>query len=79
MQEQKGEKIMVFKERLKELRLERGMSQKALAHSIGMSERNIQEIEYGKVDPKLSNVMKLAAVLQVSMDDLTCFHLDNEI
>lgn len=70
---------MVFKERLKELRLERGMSQKALAHSIGMSERNIQEIEYGKVDPKLSNVMKLAAVLQVSMDDLTCFHLDNEI
>lgn len=63
---------MAFKERLKELRLERGMSQKALAHSIGMSERNIQDIEYGKVDPKLSNVMKLAKVLQVSMDDLTC-------
>lgn len=39
---------MVVKICLKEARKKRGISQKKLAESIGMSIQNIQQIEYGK-------------------------------
>jgi transcriptional regulator with XRE-family HTH domain len=68
-----------FHERLKELRKEKGFSQKELAELIGMALRNLQDIEYGKVDPRLSNVIKLADALCVSLDDLACYHPKNAL
>lgn len=70
---------MEFHERLKELRKQRGFTQQALSVAVGMSTRNLQDIEYGKVDPSLSSFIRLATVLQVSLDDLACYHLNNEI
>ena len=67
---------MEFHERLKELRKQRGFTQQALSVAVGMSTRNL---EYGKVDPSLSSFIRLATVLQVSLDDLACYHLNNEI
>ena len=60
-----------FSERLKELRKQKGVTQKAVAISISMSERNYQELEYGTFNPNYESLLKLADYFDVSLDYLT--------
>lgn len=57
-------------ERLKELRLESGLSQQALAKSIGVSQKAIDYWERKINEPKASYIVALAAFFGVSTDYL---------
>jgi transcriptional regulator with XRE-family HTH domain len=53
--------------KLKKIRLERGISQKELAEKTGLTRQTIHNIENGKQYPKLSNIIKIAEVLKISI------------
>ncbi len=62
---------MAFNERLKEKRLEHGLSQVELGKLIGVSDRTIQNYESATSTPqKLEVVQKIAKALQTSVDYL---------
>ena len=55
---------------LKELRLERGLSQQKLAKEIGVTQKAIDFWEKGVNEPKASYIIKLAKYFQVTTDYL---------
>lgn len=57
-----------FKDILKELRLEKGMGQVALAKEIGVSKGVISMWENGLREPTMSSLMLLADYFGVSID-----------
>jgi transcriptional regulator with XRE-family HTH domain len=57
-------------QKISELRLERGMTQEALANATGISLRTIQRIEQGQVKPRAYSLKKIAEVLEVDFNDL---------
>jgi len=59
-----------FAERLKELRIEKGLGQIELANAISVSKGIISLWENGLREPKLSNLIVLAQYFQVSIDYL---------
>ena len=62
---------MAFKERLKEKRRARGMSQAELAERVGVTSRTIQNYELGSRKPQnMEVVQKLADVLNTTTDYL---------
>lgn len=62
---------MNFGEKLKEIRKERGLSQKDLAQSLGVTQRTISYYEGSNMPPSnAETVSKLAEVLNVRLDDL---------
>ena len=63
--------MSVFSERLLQLRKDRGVSQTAVAKEIGVSSRIYQDYEYGKSEPKMSNLVSIADFFGVSLDYLT--------
>lgn len=56
----------MFKERLKELRKSKGLSQKQLAEKTGISVHTINSYESGRRDPNTKNVQILQDFFQVS-------------
>ena len=60
-----------FNIRLKELRLEAGLTQKDLANAIEVGRTTISEYESGKIVPKQEGLLKLANHFNVSVDYLT--------
>ncbi len=60
-----------FSEILKELRLERKISQKALGELLGITDRNIRFYENGSHRPDFDGLLILADYFQVSLDYLT--------
>ncbi|MBO7221936.1 MAG: helix-turn-helix transcriptional regulator [Clostridia bacterium] len=62
--------MATFKERLKELRLELGLSQKSLAHDVGTTDDCIYFWEKGRSEPSISEIIALAKRLDVSTDYL---------
>jgi DNA-binding XRE family transcriptional regulator len=61
---------MLFNERLKQLRKEKKITQKALATAINRTERYGQELEYGKTKPGFDILIALADYFDVSIDYL---------
>ena len=59
-----------FKERLKEVRLKRGLTQTQLANIIGSQSSEISKLELGKVKPTYKTALKLVHALDVSYDYL---------
>lgn len=59
-----------FEIRLKELRLENGLSQASLAIEIGVTQKAIDFWEKGINEPKASYIIKLAKFFGVSSDYL---------
>lgn len=55
--------------RIKELRAERGVSQDALAYSIGMSRTYFAEVETGKRNVSIKNISRIAEGLDVSLKE----------
>lgn len=61
---------MKFKERLKELRAARGISQMQLAVAVGISQSAIAKWELGKTEPTATAIVKLAAFFGETTDYL---------
>ena len=60
----------IFYERLKELRIEKGIGQIELAKAVNVSKGIISLWENGLREPKLSNLITLANFFKVSIDYL---------
>lgn len=56
--------------RIKELRLERNVSQEELAHRSGLSRTGMGFLETGKRWPRLDTLMSVAEGLNISVDEL---------
>ncbi len=56
--------------RVKNLRIEREIAQTELARAIGVSQTHLSNIETGKVGLTTENVVKLAEVLDCSLDEI---------
>lgn len=63
-------KMLVFGERLKLLRNEKNMTQKAMADFLGRTERHYQDMEAGKINVPGLTLIKLADFFEVSLDYL---------
>ncbi len=65
------EAMEAFAKRLKELRTQRSLSQTSLAEMLEVSPRVYNRWERGAAIPRLDTVVKIADILQVSLDTLT--------
>lgn len=61
---------MAFGENLRRLRIEHELTQEDLAKKSGVSARMIQNYEIGASQPRMGSVKKLAAALEISVNDL---------
>jgi predicted transcriptional regulator len=59
--------IMRFPQRLRELRLKAGLTQKELARRAGVSQALIARIEGGAVNPRLSTLQRIIRVLEEAL------------
>ena len=57
-------------ERIKALRLERGITQQELAGMLDYEKSNMSRLEAGKVNIKLNTIYKIAQALNISMGEL---------
>lgn len=60
----------MFSHRLRQLRLEWGMTQAALAKHLGVSQGTVGNWEGGKREPDFTTVARLAALFGTTADDL---------
>ncbi len=56
-------------DRIKELRLERGYTQKKLAQLIGVSQKAVDYWERSVNEPKASYIISIVKVFEISFDD----------
>jgi transcriptional regulator with XRE-family HTH domain len=56
--------------RVRELRLERGLSQQALAERVGIPQTHVSAIEVGAKFPNLMTVLRFALALECKVADL---------
>jgi len=76
---------MDFRERLKELRRQRGVSQAVLAERLGMSKSTIGAYETGDITPSLEALNALADYFNVDInyllgkEDISMYYLDPEV
>lgn len=63
---------MFFHERLKEIRKASPYTQKQVASMLGIEPNAYQLYEYGKREPSIEKLLKLAVIFDVSLDDLLC-------
>lgn len=61
---------MLFSERLKSVRINKGRTQRAVADALGVSERAYQHYEAGSREPNISTLIALADYFDVSIDYL---------
>lgn len=64
----KRRKKNLFSERLKELRKKRGYTQSELAEYMNMRQGSYTKWETGMTEPRIENLIKLADLLEVSLD-----------
>jgi transcriptional regulator with XRE-family HTH domain len=71
----------LFRERLRQLRESKGLTQGQLEERIGKEANYITRVETGRIDtPPLDGISRIARELDVSMSDLFFFHgLDDDV
>ncbi len=62
--------LIPFGQRLKELRLERGLSQEELAHLAGLDRTYVSQAEQGRRNTTLITMQKIAAALGITIVEL---------
>ena len=67
------EEVVKFGKHIKELRLQRKLSQMDVGAALNIDRENIRKYERGLQETKLSTVMKFAEVFKVSFDELFDF------
>lgn len=63
---------MKFHEKLRELRISNELSQHFMAEHLQINDRSYQNYEYGKREPNIETLIRLSAILNVSLDELLC-------
>ena len=63
---------MVFHESLKKNRINNGKTQKQMAELLSMATNAYQRYELGTSEPNIQKLLKISAILNVSLDDLLC-------
>lgn len=58
--------------KIKEIRQQKGLTQKQLGDMCGIADANIRKYENGKQNPKIETLQKIADALKVSVYDLFC-------
>ncbi len=61
---------MLFNERLRALRKDKGMKQEDAAKALGLNYRHYQRLEAGENAPKFENLLLIADFYKVSLDYL---------
>ena len=61
---------MTLGEQLKELRTRTGFSQEMVAERVGVSRQAVTKWENNQTVPSTDNLMALASIYQISLDDL---------
>ena len=61
---------MSFQENLKYYRTEKGMTKASFAKKLGLIYTTYDNYERGTVEPKVSTLIKIADILNISTDDL---------
>lgn len=67
-----------MKNKLKELRSGRKMTQEELAEQIGVSRQTVNAIEKDKFDPSLTTAFKLAALFGMTIEELFEYQSDGK-
>ena len=67
---QSNRTLRALANRIKELRLDRGISQEELAHRSGLSRTGMGLLETGKRWPRLDTLMSVADGLNITVDEL---------
>lgn len=62
--------MLAISEQLKKYRTERGITQEELSEKLFVSRQAISKWEKGEANPDLENVVKLATIFEVSLDEL---------
>jgi putative transcriptional regulator len=57
-------------ERIREIRKDKGISQKQLAHSIGKDQQSIQRLEAGNINPSYYYLIEIANGLEIETSKL---------
>ena len=68
-----------MKTKVRELRVERAMTQQQLADMVGVSSRTIISIEKGQYSPSLMLAYRMAKVFGVSVEELCCLEENLEM
>lgn len=70
MAEPRSPAHLAYGRALRELRLERGISQERLAHLSELDRTYVSGIERGERNPSLTNILKLVDALEISLSEL---------
>lgn len=70
---ERDELLRKLGDRIRELRLEKGMSQAELARQCGKDPQSIERIENAKVNPTVVTLHQISEVIGVSVDQLMKF------
>lgn len=60
--------MSIFGDNIKRLRKNKGLKQQELAEILGISQKSYSHWENGKTEPSFENLVKLADLLEVSLD-----------
>ena len=61
---------ILFKEKLKELRKEKGLSQKEFAEKLGIAVSTYANWEQGRTEPSICDIYNLLSVLEIEANEL---------
>lgn len=67
------DKELILKNRIKEVRMEKGLSQAELAEMVGVSRNTISSIETGQYSPTAKLALILSLVLEKKFEELFYF------
>jgi len=67
---EKEEVLKMVGERIREIRKEKGISQKQLAHTINKDQQSIQRLEAGKINPSIYYLFEIADGLKIDIAQL---------
>ncbi len=66
----KIELLKLLGDRIKEIRLAKGLTQTELAHKIGKDHPSINRLEKGKINPSYFFLCEIAEGLEISINDI---------
>ena len=67
-----------MKNRLEEIRKQRGIKQEALADAMGVSRQTISSLENGRYNPSVILAIKLARYFRLSVEDIFIYEETND-
>jgi len=68
---------MTIGEKIKTIRIQKGLTQEVLAEKTNVSTRTIQRIENNEVDPRSYTLEKIAEALGINFNEISLFHYEH--